>query len=288
MMIRKRDGREVDFDETKITDAIFEAAKSVGGADRQMAMEITLDVLKYLKTHFKGIVTVEQVQDVVEKVLIEKGHARTAKSYILYRAKRTGIRNARSELMDTVGEILKETDRDNANISNSPSAKMLQIASAASREYYLNRMIPEKIALAHRKGDIHIHDLDFYGKTLNCVNIPLGRLLSEGFNNGHGFIRPPRRPTSATALAAIVLQSSQNDMFGGQSFGFFDYDMAPFMNNATEEEVFQAMEALIYNLNSMHSRAGAQVPFSSLNLGLDTSENGRKVIRNVLKAYAKG
>jgi len=288
MMIRKRDGREVEFDETKITDAIFEAAKSVGGADRQMAMEVTLDVLNYLIEHTKGVVSVEEVQDVVEKVLIESGHARTAKSYILYRAQRTAIRNARSELMDTVGEILKETDRDNANISNSPSAKMLQIASAASREYYLNRMIPERMAQAHRRGDIHIHDLDFYGKTLNCVNIPLGALLKSGFNNGHGFIRPPRRPSSATALAAIILQSSQNDMFGGQSFGFFDYDMAPYMEGASEEEIFQAMEALVYNLNSMHSRAGAQVPFSSLNMGLDTSENGRKVIRNLLKAYAKG
>ena len=140
MMIRKRDGREVEFDETKITDAIFEAAKSVGGANRQMAMEVTLGVLNYLKSHTQGVVSVEEVQDVVEKVLIESGHARTAKSFILYRAQRTAIRNARSELMDTVGEILKETDRDNANISNSPSAKMLQIASAASREYYLNRM----------------------------------------------------------------------------------------------------------------------------------------------------
>lgn len=288
MRIRKRDGREVSFDETKITDAIFEAAKSVGGADRQMAMEITLDVLKFVKANYKGIVTVEEIQDTVEKILIENGHARTAKSYIIYRAQRTAIRNARSELMDTVGEILKETDRDNANISNSPSAKMLQIASAASREYYLNRLIPEHIAEAHRKGDIHIHDLDFYGKTLNCINIPLGRLLATGFNNGHGFIRPPRRPNSATALAAIILQSSQNDMFGGQSFGFFDFDMAPFMENASEETVFQAMEALIYNLNSMHSRAGAQVPFSSLNLGLDISENGRKVIRNVLLAYDSG
>ena len=112
----------------------------------------------------------------------------------MYRAKRTDIRNARSELMDTVAEILKETDRDNANISNSPSAKMLQIASAASREYYLNRVIPEEMAAAHKRGDIHIHDLDFYGKTLNCLNIPLGRLLHEGFNNGHGYIRPPKRP----------------------------------------------------------------------------------------------
>lgn len=288
MQIRKRDGRFVDFDDTKITDAIFEAAKSVGGADRQMAMEITLAVLKYLKSENRAELDVEHVQDVVEKVLIKEGHARTAKSYILYRAKRTNIRSARSELMDTVGEILKETDRDNANISNSPSAKMLQIASAASREYYLNRVIPEDMSNAHKRGDIHIHDLDFYGKTLNCLNIPLARLLQEGFNNGHGYIRPPKRPGSATALAAIVLQSCQNDMFGGQSFGHFDRDMAPFVNDAEENEVFQAMEALVYNLNSMHSRAGAQVPFSSLNLGLDTTENGRKVTRNLLKAYAKG
>ena len=288
MLIRKRDGREVEFDDTKITDAIFAAAKAVGGTDRQMAMEITAKVLEYITDNYKGVVTVEDVQDTVEKVLMKSGHSKTAKAYILYRAKRTAIRNARSELMDTVGEILKETDRDNANISNSPSAKMLQIASAASREYYLNRLIPERIALAHKRGDIHIHDLDFYGKTVNCLNIPLGKLLKTGFNNGHGFIRPPKRPGSATALAAIVLQSSQNDMFGGQSFGFFDRDMAPFMDGASDEEVFQAMEAFIYNLNSMHSRAGAQVPFSSLNLGLDTSDNGRKVTHNILKAYAKG
>lgn len=288
MMIRKRDGRLVEFNESKITDAIFEAAKSVGGADRQLAMEITISVLKMLKSENRESVDVEHIQDMVEKVLIESGHARTAKAYILYRAQRTGMRNARSELMDAVANILKETDRDNANISNSPSAKMLQIASAASREFYLNRMIPEAMANAHKRGDIHIHDLDFYAKTLNCLNIPLGKLLANGFNNGHGFIRSPKRPGSATALAAIVLQSSQNDMFGGQSFGYFDGDMAPFVDGAPEEEVFQAMEALVYNLNSMHSRAGAQVPFSSLNLGLDTSENGRKVTRNLLKAYGKG
>ena len=192
MKIRKRDGRIVAFDDSKITDAIFAAAQAVGGADREMAVEITLCVLKCLKAENQEVVDVEHVQDIVEKVLIKKGHAKTAKSYILYRAKRTDIRNARSELMDTVAEILKETDRDNANISNSPSAKMLQIASAASREYYLNRVIPEEMAAAHKRGDIHIHDLDFYGKTLNCLNIPLGRLLHEGFNNGHGYYSTKR------------------------------------------------------------------------------------------------
>jgi len=426
--IQKRDGREVPFDETKITDAIFEAARAVGGEDRQTAMELTIEVLKLLKKKYNGnLFGVEDVQDIVEKVLIEAGHARTAKAYILYRDKRTRMREAKGELMDAVEEILEETNRENANISNSPSAKMLQIASAASKKYYLTRLIPEEIAQAHLRGDFHIHDLDFYGKTLtcvpdfeytlirdrqsevrrvkfdyfnalvdrncesvniiegaevlelegyqilgrngwtrinkvmrrklregeclyriktrkgpplhltgehkvpvlraghefllqvkdinigdrlltgrrdfegsfavpgrnldpqdvvaidpvkeyerfvfdletaehwftvndyivhNCIQIPLYKLLSEGFNTGHGYIRPPKRPTSATALAAIILQSSQNDMHGGQSFAFFDRDIAPFVEDADDFETYQAMEALIYNLNSMHSRAG--------------------------------
>jgi anaerobic ribonucleoside-triphosphate reductase len=252
-------------------------------------MELTLEVLKFLKGKYNGnIFGVEDVQDAVEKVLIEHGHARTAKAYILYRDKRTRVREGKSDLMEAVKQILVETSRENANVSNSPSAKMLQIASAASRTYYLSRLIPEDFSLAHRRGDIHIHDLDFYGKTLTCVQIPLGELLRTGFDNGHGYIRPPKRPASAAALAAIILQSSQNDMHGGQSFAFFDRDMAPYVENASEDEVYQAMEALIYNLNSMHSRAGSQVPFSSLNVGTETSETARKVTRNLLLAYEKG
>jgi len=170
MTIKKRDGRVVDFAESKITDAIFKAAKAVGGEDRTTAMELTLEVLKYLRnTYGNQLFSVEDVQDAVEKILIEKGHARTAKAYILYRAHRNRIREAKGELMDAVEEILVETNRENANISNSPSAKMQQIASAASKKYYLSRLIPEELALAHTQGDMHIHDLDFYGKTLTCV-----------------------------------------------------------------------------------------------------------------------
>ncbi|WP_066634826.1 anaerobic ribonucleoside-triphosphate reductase [Desulfolucanica intricata] len=288
-VIKKRDGREVAFNDAKITDAIFKAARSVGGEDRQLAMELTIEVLKMLKAKYNGhIFGVEEVQDVVEKVLIENGHARTAKAYILYRDRRTRMREAKGELMDAVEEILVETSKENANVSNSPSAKMLQIASAASKKYYLTRLIPEELAQAHIRGDIHIHDLDFYGKTLTCIQIPLKKLLEEGFDNGHGYIRPPQRPNSATALAAIILQSSQNDMHGGQSFAFFDRDIASYVENASEEETYQAMEALIYNLNSMHSRAGAQVPFSSINVGTETSEAGRKVTRNLIMAYEAG
>jgi anaerobic ribonucleoside-triphosphate reductase len=257
--IRKRDGREVPFDDSKITDAIFKAARAVGGEDRELAVSLTLDVLRMLKQEYNGqTFGVEDVQDVVEKVLIERGHARTAKAYILYRDKRTRIRDAKTELMDIVEDIIKETDRDNANVGNSPSAKMLQIASAASRNFYLTRLLDEDYSLAHRRGDIHIHDLDFYATTPNCLQIPLDDLLRDGFDNGHGFIRPPKRPASATALAAIILQSSQNDMYGGQSFPFFDTQMAPFIDGNSEEEVYQAMEALVYNLNSMHSLRGSE------------------------------
>ncbi|RJX21579.1 MAG: anaerobic ribonucleoside-triphosphate reductase [Ammonifex sp.] len=288
-VIRKRDGREVPFDYSKITDAIFKAALAVGGEDRETAMRLTLEVLGMLKAKYNGTpFGVEDVQDLVEKALIEAGHARTAKAYILYRNWRTRIREAKSDLMDAVEEILEETSRENANVSNSPSAKMLQVAEAASKKYYLSRLIPEDYAQAHIRGDIHIHDLGFYAKTLNCIQIPLGKLLGEGFNTGHGYIRPPKRPGSATALACIILQSSQNDMFGGQSFGFFDRDMAPYVENATDDEVYQSMEALVYNLNSMHSRAGAQVPFSSINLGTETGEAARKVTRNLLLAYEAG
>lgn len=310
--IRKRDGREVAFDPNKITEAIYKAAQSVGGSDREMAMELTLDVLRLLRQKYNGHgCGVEDVQDMVEKVLIERGHAKTAKAYILYRSKRSRIRDGKSELMDAVQDILVETSRDNANVSNSPSAKMLQIASAASKAYYLTRLIPEHLSQAHVRGDIHIHDLDFYGKTLNCVQIPLGKLLKNGFNNGHGYIRPPKRPGSATALAAIILQSSQNDMFGGQSFAYFDRDMSPFMRGVDNDEVFQAMEALIYNLNSMHSlpaderiwvydRQEAQLQtmsmeefhlkfepgrFAALSLNYETGRTELKEINDSLKHY---
>ncbi|MCW3491217.1 anaerobic ribonucleoside-triphosphate reductase [Dethiobacter alkaliphilus] len=292
--IKKRDGRVVPFDAEKITEAILKAAKAVGGEDKKIAESLTNQVVSELtKMGYNGIIpAVEDVQDTVEKVLIENGHARTAKAYILYRHRRSRIREGKSDLMDSVKDILVETSRENANVSNSPSAKMLQIASAASKRYYLTNLLPEDFAQAHTSGAFHIHDLDYYGKTLNCLQIDLSRLLNEGFNTGYGFIRPPKRVASAAAQAAIILQSNQNDMFGGQSFPHFDRSMSDIIatmpSEPSEEEVFQAMEGLVYNLNTMHSRAGAQVPFSSLNVGTDTSKMGRAVTRSILRAFERG
>lgn len=292
--IKKRDGRTVGFSKDKISRAIFLAAKEVGGSDFDTADILSDKVVSYVlsKIALEEVPNVEFIQDCVEKVLIEDGHAKTAKAYILHRDKRTRYRDAKSDLMDVVREILVETSRENANIGNSPSAKMLQIASAASKEYYLHHVIPEDMARAHINGDFHIHDLDFYGKTLNCLQIDLTKMLQDGFNTGYGFIKPPKRVASATAQAAIVLQSNQNDMFGGQSFPHFDKSIAKIIRGLKYKpdynEIYQAMEALVYNLNSMHSRAGAQVPFSSINIGTDTSDEGRLVIKAMLEAFDKG
>jgi ribonucleoside-triphosphate reductase len=320
--IIKRDGRTQSFHDGKITDAIFKCLEASGQADRQLAMELTLGVIKKIKQQYTDdSFTVENVQDLVETVLIEQGHAKAAKAYILYRDERSRLREARSSMMNAVSAILQETNRDNANVGNSPSAKVLQISEVASKNYYLKRVLPEKESKAHINGDIYIHDLSWYGKTLTCLQIPLGRLLREGFNNGHGYIRPPKGIKTAASLAAIILQSNQNDMHGGQSFAYFDKDMAPYVELEKEkqkellhrnlkalglsasvseeqikalaherarEETFQAMEGFIYNLNTMHSRAGAQVPFSSINFGTDTSEEGRMVTECFLLAYEKG
>ena len=320
--IIKRDGRTQGFNESKITDAIVKCLQAVGEEDRQRAVELMLEVIKKIKILYKeDNFTVENVQDIVETVLIEQGLAKAAKAYILYRENRSRLREAQSELMNAVSEILQETNRDNANVGNSPSAKVLQISEIASKNYYLKRVLPVKEANAHINGDIYIHDLSWYGKTLTCLQIPLDKLLRDGFNNGHGYIRSPKGIKTAASLAAIILQSNQNDMHGGQSFAYFDRDMSVFVElekekqeslirqnlddlgltasadeekikslvyERTKEETFQAMEGFIYNLNTMHSRAGAQVPFSSINFGTDTSEAGRMVSECFLLAYEKG
>lgn len=209
---------------------------------------------------------------------------------------------------------------ENANVNtDTPMGAMLEIGSEASREYYLNEIITKKYSELHKSGNIHIHDLDFYGLCQTCVQIDVDSLFEKGFNTGHGYIRPPKDIKTYSALACIILQSSQNNFFGGQSIPNFDTALAKgvrktferykvsIKNDAaelgvspcdeqiekmawekTERDTFQAMEALIYNLNSMHSRAGAQVPFCSINYGLDTSVEGRMLIKNLLLATEKG
>jgi ribonucleoside-triphosphate reductase len=214
--------------------------------------------------------------------------------------------------MKTIDKIGIQTDRDNANVGNNFSAKLLRIASESNKWHNLATM-PKYLARAHENGDIYYHDLDSYNLTVNCLHIPTRRMLLKGFNTGYGNIRPPKRIESAAELSCILLQSSQNDMFGGQSHPDFDNDMAVFVEPTREEinenlksvgvkeskisgilnrklrrSIEQAMQGIIYNLNTMHSRAGSQVPFSSINIGIPRSKDAALICEIFLLEYEKG
>lgn len=374
--IVKRDGREVPFELEKIADAVYKAAQATGGRDYEMAKEVAGQVEEYLeKTCNSGHPSVEEIQDAVEKVLVERGHARTAKEYILYRANRTRVREMNTRLMKIYEDLTfqsaadNDVKRENANIDGDTAmGTMLKYGSEGAKQFNEMYILCPDHAKAHIEGDIHIHDLDFYTLTTTCCQIDLQKLFKRGFSTGHGFLREPNDIQSYSALACIAIQSNQNDQRGGQSVPNFDYSMAegvaktyrkhytanlgkalellageeegravadqitgeilkgaglsPVLaeDNGYEQEerkplaerygqelaeriqnftrkyavretdriCYQAMEALVHNLNTMHSRAGAQIPFSSLNYGTDTSAEGRMVVKNLLLATEAG
>ena len=377
-MIKKRDGRQVPFNIEKIANAIFRAAQSVGGRDYSEAMALADKVCQRLSEDIIGRnPSVEEVQDMVEKVLVEEGHAKTAKAYILYRADRTRAREMDSTLMKIYEDLTFKSacdcdiKRENANIDGDTAmGTMLKYGSEGAKQFNEMYVLDPKHSQAHINGDIHIHDLDFLTLTTTCCQIDLLKLFHGGFSTGHGYLREPNDIASYAALACIAIQSNQNDQHGGQSVPNFDFAMAEgvkktfrrlYTNNLakavsfalniedfnavyedlkkiaadieeqtglyprlsanddykskeweraagkygeefsqlqdkaeklaeaeTDRTTYQAMEALIHNLNTMNSRAGAQNPFSSINYGTDTSPEGRMVIRNVMLAEEKG
>ena len=376
--IIKRDGRETVFDQTKIADAIEKAFQASGAMqDRSVAEQITDSVMEKLEEGaIEGTPTVEGVQDLVEEALIEANFSQTAKAYILYRAERNRVRDVNSRLVQTLKDITfsKASDsdmkRENANIdADTAMGTMLKYGSESAKQFNEMCVIDPKFARAHREGDIHIHDMDFYTLTTTCCQIDLRRLFKGGFSTGHGVLREPNDIASYSALACIAIQSNQNDQHGGQSICDFDYGLALGVQKTfkrlykkhlfealslltdvenpketaetiigrvegetgkcaslvmdatfegaiqqelidlgieeavakrilgyaessakadTDRTTFQAMEALVHNLNTMHSRAGAQTPFSSINYGMDTSAEGRMVIKNILLATEEG
>jgi len=375
--IRKRDGREVPFNIEKITNAIFKATRAAGEEDYAAAMVLAEKVVERLHNDLgKKVPGVEEIQDVVERVLIEEGYAKTAKEYILYRAERTRVREMNTRLMKIYEELTfkesKDNDlkRENANIDGDTAmGTMLKYGSEGAKQFCEMFILKPEHAKAHKEGDIHIHDLDFLTLTTTCCQIDVVKLFKNGFSTGHGHLREPNDIHSYSALACIAIQSNQNDQHGGQSIPNFDYGMAPgvaktylklyrqnlgralellsgkedaaalvnqisrkladeekvyptlensekyleleqkylkeYISDAaviqraqafaaekareeTDRSTYQAMEAFIHNMNTMHSRAGAQVPFSSINYGTDTSPEGRMVIENILLATEAG
>lgn len=369
--IIKRDKREVPFHEDKITQAIVKAFSASGNSSREdTAKVLTEEVVHVLEESGNSTPAVEEIQDVVEDVLMRNGFVQTAKAYILYRAERNRKREMNTNLMrifhDITFKSAKDSDikRENANIDGDTAmGTMLKYGSEASKQFYDMFVIDKEFSRAHKEGDIHIHDMDFYTLTTTCCQIDLQKLFHGGFSTGHGVLREPNDIASYSALACIAIQSNQNDQHGGQSIANFDYGMAPGVrktfikrftcnlsnailllcdredheeltgkliaacgkpqmngesqraayikaltdegiDTATAEKImdftgqksldevdkitYQAMEAFVHNLNTMHSRAGAQTPFSSINYGTDTSPEGRMVMRNLLLATEAG
>ena len=373
--IKKRDGRIAKFDINKIAEAISKAFNaSIGEKDYYECLSLAENTIKILEKDGTDEPNVEQIQDAVEKVLIENGFTDTAKAYILYRAERTRIRNMNGRLMKTFEDITykdatdSDIKRENANIDgNTAMGAMLKYGSEGAKHFNEMYVLKPEFSEAHRNGDIHIHDLDFYTLTTTCCQIDLLKLFKNGFSTGHGVLREPNDIASYSSLACIAIQSNQNDQHGGQSIVNFDYGLAPgviktykkrYFNNIisslellcdninteeieniqkelvkngllptldynekyietekqklnnigidietiekcqkfarkkaekeTDKATYQAMESLIHNLNTMHSRAGAQTPFSSINYGMDTSTEGRMVVKNVLLVTEAG
>lgn len=309
----KRDGRQVVFDSNKIFNAIKGAADEIGYDIKQSdILELTQKVIGRVEDLKIREISVEEVQNLVEEVLLENGNKEIGMAYCTYRKERTKVREIKSDLMKVIEKIGIETDRDNANVGNNYSSKLLRIASESNKWHNLSAM-PKKISRAHENGDIYLHDLDSYNLSINCLHIPTKEVLQSGFNTGYGYIRPPKRIESAAELSCILLQSTQNDMFGGQSHPDFDNDMAEFIEETRRqirheyEEigveadkldeyvekklvriVGQSMQGIVYNLNTMHSRAGSQVPFSSINIGIPQSKDAALVCEIFLKEYEKG
>ena len=378
--IVKRDGRKVSFNEDKISNAIRKALisahpddKSTSQYEEDLVEKLTRRVVSDIEKQNLEEPSVENTQDIIEKVLIQEGMASEAKNFILYRQNRTNVRNYNTDLTKIYRDLTSKSTadmdlkRENANIdANAPMGLMLRFGSEGSKDYVRRYVLRPEHSIAHSRGDIHIHDLDFYMLTINCCQIGLKDLFKRGFSTGHGFLREPQSIQSAAALCCIAIQSNQNDMHGGQSIPLFEYDLAPYvaisyskhlckviciclrndeadvseikeyckelydkydtclsdevqalikakvlevlkkydtdeldvtknvdyiMSEAiklTERETYQAMEALIHNLNSMQSRAGAQVPFSSINYGTGTQPEHRMIMKNVLLATDAG
>ncbi len=382
LAVVKRNGKKVDFNETKIALAIKKAfdeiietneydeeAPKYSEKDMQKVFH---DVLKRIKKEYadKDKIKIEEIQDLIETSLKANKYEDVYNGFVDYRGKRAQSRAAFTEdkrihkfLKTLEGLALKsasedDTKRENGNIDgNSAMGTMLQFGSNVSKEFTKAYLMKKKFSDAHDEGDIHIHDLDFAAMgTTTCLQIDLAKLFKGGFSTGHGYLREPNDIMSYSALAAIAIQSNQNDQHGGQSIPLFDYYLAPgvlktykkqlkmtlqdlldysdfaslipmksleakvsklttiendvelfediYKDNEslkrlikmslekalvkTDKITYQAMEAFVHNLNTMHSRAGAQVPFSSINFGTDTSPEGRMVMKNYLLSVEAG
>ena len=301
LKIQKRNGAIIDFQEQEIIDAIYQAAKSVGGDNKEESEKLAKQVIQILdKTFVDNIPSIEEIQDMVEKTLVEAGHAKTAKAYILYRQRKTDIREDKKvvvEVEKSMDEYLNRLDwRVNANSNQGYSlgGLILNVAGKVTANYWLSHIYPQAVGDAHRNGDYHIHDLDMFSGY--CAGWSLRALLEEGFNGIPDKIEsaPPKNLTAALAQMVNFLGTLQNEWAGAQAFSSFDTYLAPFVHKYTKEikdeieaneyfqfpseeakekyleektykYVYDAIQSYVFNLN-VPSRWGTQTPFTNITL----------------------
>ncbi len=274
--IRKRDEKVVDFNPIKITNAIWKAAQAVGGKDYKKSVELTDKVLEQLEKELKKgeIPTVEQVQDIVEKTLIEEGHAKTAKAYILYRKQHQDIREVGGLLkdIDVVDGYLSMMDwkvKENSNMSYSLQGLNVYATENIVSHYWLNKIYPPEIGDAHTNGDYHIHDLGTLGAY--CVGWDLKDILLLGFRGVSGKIESKPAKHFGTALMQIVnyLYTLQGEAAGAQALSNFDSLLAPFIkyDRLNYSQIKQEMQKFLFNMN-VPTRVGFQSPFTNITLDL--------------------
>ena len=274
--VRKRDGKLEPFDQERITNAIWKAAKAVGGKNREQAKFISDEVMAELRSRFgeDGCPTVEEIQDLVEKRLIENGRAQTAKAYILYRKQHQDMRElaallSSSDLVDQYLEIEDWRVKENSNMSYSLQGLNNYLSSTVIAKYWISRIYPQKIADAHFSGDIHVHDLGVLGPY--CVGWDVSDLLLTGFGGVSGKIESKPAKHFRTALGQIVnfFYTLQGEAAGAQAFSNFDTYLAPFIryDHLNQKEVEQALQEFFFNMN-VPTRVGFQTPFTNLTLDL--------------------
>lgn len=274
--IRKRNGEVVAFQPEKITRAIFKAANAVGGSDWDRAESLTNQVVAMAGGHFPDrIADVEAIQDLVEKVLIENGHAKTAKAYILYREKRRGAREANALIgatIDMFSNYMRDKDwrvKENANVQKSINGMNNYIRETFTKQYWLHEVYPDEIRGAHLSGDMHIHDLGFFGPY--CAGWDLRQLLTDGFGGVSGKVesRPAKHLRSFLGQVINSTFTTQGETAGAQAWSSFDTYCAPFIryDHLDYKAVKQALQEFIFNLN-VPTRVGFQCPFSNITLDI--------------------
>lgn len=276
--IRKRDGRLEPFDPKKIEGAIFSAAKSVGGENTEKAREITRQTISFLEVLYKGdrVPTVENVQDLVEKILIENGHAKTAKAYIIYRDQHSKLRQTKVLLSDAVNMVdnyIQQKDwrvKENANMGYSLQGLNNFISTAVSNKYWLDRIYSKEIAERHMEGDLHIHDLGSI--SAYCCGWDLKDLLIRGFGGAFGKVesKPPKHFRVALGQIVNFFYTLQGEAAGAQAFSNFDTLLAPYIryDGLTYPQIKQYMQEFIFNIN-VPTRVGFQTPFTNITMDLN-------------------